>query len=136
MNNDLVIKNLQTLHDQIALQPVDLFSLDVYKRDEPCGTIFCAVGLAASMPYFIEQGFGFRQEDNWSIATIHDVDVDASATLDIVFGTEAFQYLFEPSGLGWNDEDLGYDDNGYTPNMTDKELALARLNHRIEELKK
>lgn len=147
MSNQTIIANLEQLRDQIILQPEKLFDLNFYKQEEPCGTIFCSVGLAASMPHFIEQGLGFRLVKSYNDATepsmgyavsgyyaqINGVDVDDNGKdLDMLFGENAFITLFVPGGEGLNDYEF---DDRHPDEFSDKELALARIEYVLNELK-
>jgi hypothetical protein len=147
-----IIENLETLRSAVAVQPEKKFSLSSYKRYAECGTLFCTAGLAATMPYFQELGLSFRgfgsgsDENKTWIVQVKDQDIDWSDETDQIFGYRAFNELFSVAGFGGCDHKVGYrfikangeeTDDSYAgkPNMTDKELALARLGYRIEQLK-
>lgn len=148
MNN--IKQNLTILLAAVEAQPETLFNLDRYKADEPCGTIFCTLGLGCSMPYFIEKGFGFIEETLYGGGKLYYASLDGAHVLEVpdaldkVFGESAWQRLFAPAGCGNIDGEVGYDDESVVvgegawgdpvckPNMTDKELAIARLKYQIK----
>lgn len=141
------IENLEILIDAVEQHPEELFDLSKYKQEKNCGTLFCTLGLAASMPEFQAQGVEFVKRPEYSSS---DVKINGETawyadTADGIFGPEAFSRLFEPADCGSMDAFLRYSpgfvehcDDGdiqHGPNMTDKELALARLNKQLSILK-
>lgn len=57
------LQNLRVLREAVANEPAPKLYLDTWriKVDEgapACGTLHCTAGLAATLPYFIEQGMG------------------------------------------------------------------------------
>lgn len=141
--NQEIINNLETLLAAVEAQPESQFNLSHFKVEEPCGSLFCTVGLACTMPEFKAMGYELVPTGgNWNgsptyRAHVNHEDVVESDVCDPAFGDEAYQRLFRPAGGGWIDDDLGYDID-YSENtatMTDKELAIARLNHQIAAYK-
>jgi len=144
-----IIKNLETLLEAVKAQPEKQFDLSVFRQDTPCGTNFCTLGLACSMPWFQEQGYSFVPSpfgDGYFISSYQGQDVrDNLRMVDGTFGEVAFGYLFKPAGDGDSDEALGYESSyvyddatgvgDLKANMTDKALAIARLELRIAQLK-
>lgn len=107
-------------------EPVQLVDLDEYAKTTPCGTLHCAAGLCASDPFFQAQGMtldGF----GWLHTQPKDLPTD---DLDALFGICAWQRLFNARACGtwdqgWLDPEAGH--------ISDKELALLRLNKQLEE---
>lgn len=143
MSNQAIIDNLEALLAEVKLQPESTFDLSVFKKETECGTIFCAVGLACTMPRFQEMGFEFRAcegvyRTNY-FTEINGEDVMDAGVADPYFGGNAFRELFSPAGDGRLDGDLNYyeeDDETGEPTMTDKELIIARLEYKIAQYKK
>jgi hypothetical protein len=148
-----IIENLEALKAAVEAQPESRFDLSRFRNDTPCGTNFCTAGLAASLPQF--QALGFRLdatpkdyapgEFNYTVS-VNGIDVyspvsgdeeDEADAADLVFGARAWQHLFETAGDGELDREIGYayDWKEDVGNMTDKELAIARLKKQIETLK-
>lgn len=134
-----IITNLETLLSAVEAQPESLFDLSGYKQVEPCGTLFCTVGLAATMPFFQEQGVEMRPvatNANLGEVFINGQNAWRFNVAPPLFGPNAFGNLFEPADCGNLDDLLGYEDDGENaPNMTDKELAIARLRKQLEIVK-
>lgn len=131
------IENIEILIEAVTAQPEELFDLSKYKREESCGTLFCTLGLAATLPEFQAQGLKIFQCGDAFDVTINDVHAWYEGIAEPVFGPNAFIRLFEPADCGTMDAVLGYD-RGWSygsPNMTDKELALKRLNRQLSILK-
>lgn len=134
------IENLQLLISAVEAHPEELFDLMKYKQEKNCGTLFCTLGLAASMPEFQEQGVQFLQYDNTFgfDVVINGVPATISHTIDSIFGPDAFDRLFQPAQLGQWDKSFGYslstEADEYSPNMTDKALALKRLYRQLSIL--
>lgn len=140
MNN--IKQNLEILLAAVEAQPETLFDLDAFRQDEPCGTLYCTAGLAATLPYF--QCLGLKLDDTcvWTEVTGKGVDVIDGGG-DYLFGENSWYNLFTPPGEGRLDALVGYKYEGelvgkhssgcgiYKPNMSDKELAIARLKEQI-----
>lgn len=144
---DKIIQNLETLIEAVEAHPEDHFNLSRFKQETECGTLFCTIGLAATMPYFQEQGLELVNiTPRFSERQVFDVRINGGHSyeamlVDPLFGPNAFGRLFDPAGLGSLDEVLGYVDedelgNTIQPNMTDKELALARLRNQVKLITK
>lgn len=135
-----IATNLTTLLTAVLAQPEEAFNLDVFKSETPCGTLFCSVGLAASMPYFQELGFGFEArtmydgETSFYVTLDKENIMDERERLDVVFGENAFNRLFKPAADGVWDTDIGViEDGDYArlDTLTDKHIAVERLLKQI-----
>ncbi len=138
--NEAIAINLEILLGAVLAHPEKTFNLDYFKKDEPCGTLFCTVGLACTLPYFRALGLSLvRSEYNRTdfIAMIKDERVNAYTgtaveNLNAVFGEQAWARLFRPSVDGMWDYELGtIDSEGDVTDMTDKALAVARLRKQL-----
>lgn len=143
--NAIIINNLKTLLAAVEAQPESQFDLSFYKKEEACGTLFCTIGLAATMPHFQALGYNFKSFQNRSGGFVYfvnkdDEEVTYTDITDEDFGDGAFEALFAPASRGTTDEALGYeaicDDDGdrIGANLSDKELAVKRLENRISFL--
>ena len=126
--NNKILENLEVLRAAVAAEPTDLLDLNTFQRETGCDTLHCTLGLACLMPYFNEQGlcadtFGAPVVDGNFYTNIH--------SFDELFGEGAYGKLFTPAGYGMRDEQLGY----VLQSMTDKELALKRLDAEIDRHK-
>lgn len=133
----LAIKqNLESLIVAVEAQPEEKFDLDRYKQETDCGTAFCTAGLASTMPEFQAQGLNYQKIPNTERGMVYvgTLSIWYRGVSDPMFGPDSFTRLFEPAGVGALDGLLGYDDEGETPNMTDKELALARLRNQLQTI--
>lgn len=136
-----IINNLEILRAVVEAQPENLFDLGSFKKVEPCGTLFCTLGLACTMPHFQQMGLSLKYDENFKYfeALVGDYSAYQSNEIDSIFGDNSFNYLFEPAGGSGVDDELGfdvdyedYDDGDSVPqNMTDKTLALKRLDRQI-----
>lgn len=139
--NQSIINNLEILSAAVEAQPEPMFNLRRFKNETECGTLFCTVGLATTIPHFQELGFKMVEEyPKWFMVQVGDDAIYDEGVSEEYFGEEAFARLFEPAGQGYLDNKLGYIDHDedcdtIPPNMTDKELALARLRLQIKVLK-
>lgn len=140
--NKEIVANLELLRAAVEAQPVGLFDLSFYKKEEPCGTLFCTAGLACSMPEFIAKGFGFITA--WGhkeavFASVDSVEISGSDKTDPTFGKDSWSRLFEVRNDGEFDKehpDFGdisdeFYEVGVDPSVTDKDLALWRLEQQI-----
>jgi len=139
-----ITSNLETLLAAVEAQPEDNFDLSHFRQDTACGTNFCTLGLACTMPKFREMGFSLREELNTFApsgfsyhAQVNGLSAMWGNRTDFAFGTNSYERLFEPADDGNLDEELGYefDYDTDTANMSDKELAIARLKKQIELMK-
>ena len=136
-----IIENLEILRAAVEAQPENLFDLGSFKRVEPCGTLFCTLGLACTMPHFQQMGFSLEQDGEYIDLLLNGESIfEALRYVDKIFGDGSFPRLFEPAGCGYADFDLGFDtdyedSDGATvnevQNMPDKTLALKRLDRQI-----
>jgi hypothetical protein len=144
MSNAIIVANLEALLAAVEAQPETLFDLSFFRNETECGSNFCAVGLACTMPEFQAMGFNLRatandySRDGFSYrAEINGALAMWNNRTDFAFGTDSYQRCFEPANEGSLDNELGYefDRDTDTANMTDKELAVARLKKQIAILK-
>lgn len=155
MNNTTVVDNLEALLAAVEAQPETLFDLSSFRKDTSCGSNFCTAGLACTLPRF--QALGFKLEVTGeryggglmytakvgglgvyqSVNGEDDYGDEEADVADFALGEGAWQNLFKMSGDGALDAELGYYYNweSNTANMTDKELAIARLKEQIELVK-
>lgn len=117
-------ENLQQAIDIIEATPDAAIDLRDYVH--PCGTIFCAAGVLAQHAFFVDQ-LQVRSES---------LEGNASQLANdyCMWGPRPFIRLFASrgeggGGPGYCDEEL-YRQHG---DMTDKQLALARLYHALKE---
>ena len=131
--NVQVIENLEALLTAVEAHPESLFDLGTWKREADCGTLFCVAGLACTLPKFQELGLVWNKYD---VPTFNGSSMWDDGG-DELFGPNSMNELFHASGSGTLDTKLGLDyeeDETYgdiTMDCTDKELAIARLKHRI-----
>lgn len=134
MSTATIIKNLNTLAAAIVAYPEQLFDLQRYRLKEDCGTLYCSAGLAASMPFFQEQGMTF--DEGCGDVLVNGIFIAISVTgLDKMFGSDAFDVLFSTYHSGMYDTQLiiKIEDSKETNDpVTHKELALARIAKQIE----
>lgn len=136
------LDNLEVLLAAVQAQPETLFDLSKYQQKTTCGTMFCTAGLATTLPHFQALGFTMATgPSSYSDRPFTGVKVGANWIFDrgVVskhFGA-VFDDLFSPAGCSDTDDDLGYlyDSDSCVANMTDKELAVARLKRQIAKLK-
>lgn len=122
------IANLRAAIAAVEAQPE--LDLAAYRRQHPCGTLFCVAGLLPVTEHFIKLGVTANGAGRPRLPAVYDVD----DTLDDLFGTYgrfcAYDVLCEPYGFGkWDDELLAAPER---QDLTHKELALARLNKALE----
>lgn len=138
----LIITNLTTLRDAVALQPEEQFDLSNYKKESECGTLFCTAGLAATMPHFQLQGVTlYSWSYNRHMVRVDGIDVDDSPSTDVLFGDKAWKNCFAGRDDGGRDgkhHKAGvdrWDSVEISADVTDKELALWRLEQQIAAVK-
>lgn len=143
------VENLETLLAAVEAQPEQNFNLSYFREDDNvCGTLFCTVGLACTMPVFQRQGFELIEKKlecftgrSVYYVEVNGQDVRDTGAADTSFGADAYNELFSTAGDSNIDELVGYksiwkdDTEEYVTNMTHKELAVARLKYRIAQLK-
>lgn len=130
------IENLEALLTAVQSHPEALFNLNYWRQEEPCGTLFCVAGLAATMPKF--QALGLNWSKNGD-PTFNGVNMWQGGG-DELFGNDSMHELFATSGEGYIDRDLDleYEEDEYgdpVMDCTDKELAVARIKDRITTYK-
>ena len=137
-----IINNLEILRAAVEEQPENLFDLGSFKSVEPCGTLFCTLGLACTMPHFQAMGFSLVKYGGgtWYNPKLNGNYIfEELDSVDDIFGDDSFLRLFELAGGGIMDFDLGFDadyedyyNGSLDPqNMSDKTLALKRLDRQI-----
>ncbi len=120
-------ENLLTLIAAIEAQPETQFDLSSFVSENDCGTIYCSAGLAASMPFFMDQ---LRQSK-----TVYAENLPLGEYAYYVsdqahmWGPNSNEELFSPRATTDFDEQL-LENN---PSMTDKELAVVRLRNRLKD---
>jgi hypothetical protein len=146
-----ILTNLHKAREVLANIPEAAFVLAVFRADSnTCGTIACAVGHLSMDPHFagflrLDQitsnhawilSVRFPESDYWGQAYQYE-------HLDGYFGPDAFGRLFEPRSSGsldcshpgysykWNDGTSLWID----PDVTDKALAIWRIDQQIAQLK-
>lgn len=125
-------ENLLVLIEAVQNEPENLLDLSTFGKVVSCGTLHCALGLAATLPHFYMQGIELLQPPTpgkWGSATLSvgGIGIYGSAAtikLNELFGSNSYARLFEPAGDGDWDEELW--------EVSDKGLALARLNRQLE----
>ncbi len=144
MSKSEIKNNLLALRAAVEAQPETNFNLSVFKEEDEggCGTLFCTVGLACTMPMFQEKGYQFVGYGSSLYAERDGEDVMYGATTDPEFGENSFSRLFSTRENGYWDNEypsatVHTDDWGFTHvqlgDVTDKELALWRLDKQIAE---
>ncbi len=139
--NEEIKNNLMVLRAAVEAQPEQNFNLDAFKTEEPeCGTLFCTVGLACTMPVFQAKHYALTLvQDSWRYsgagwfeATREGQDVCDYGVTDVEFGEDSFGNLFEMRNQGQQDDaHPSYDFGEIDRSVTDKELALWRLDRQI-----
>lgn len=122
-----IIGNLVAAIDVMTQVPDERVDLRMYV----CGTNACAAGWLATVPFFLEQ---VDVEDQETAA--FDISFKPGAWGDeslAVTGEDIVSWdaLFAPAMTGTFDGEL-YDKHGGENNTSDKQLALARLNHVLD----
>lgn len=107
--------------------------LDLKEFENHCGTIHCALGLLATLPFFNAQGLTMCRTSEGMPVPYLGVEfmyIGWRNNIDEMFGKGSYFRLFEARGCStWDDELLGSD----RPRMlNDKQLALARLDKQLE----
>ncbi len=110
-----ILTNIDKAIEILTQVPEETLDLKLFK----CDTLYCAAGHLASDPFFIEQGFVLIPNKYRPGSQT----VSGYAMMDC-FGADAFDMLFTLRGSGDADEYLLAD----MPGMSDKQLAIARLN--------
>lgn len=143
MSKTKILENLKLLHSAVLSQPESHFGLAQFKQEEPCGTLFCTAGLAATMPEFQAQGVElvgtptpslYGTKTWWQVLIngepLWDVD-EYIAPADDLFGDAAADNCFSERWESPYDEAVlaEWEDSR---DVSDKQLALYRLERQIE----
>ena len=119
-----VKENLQELHRVITEYPESKLDLGNYVKHTDCGTIFCAAGLAATLPFFMDQ-IGMPPATP-EVGGFKSIASDLSDMSEL-WGEDGYNRLFTPHGYGTNDHKFTQ-----SRPLTDKELILARIEYALE----
>lgn len=125
-----IIQNLRLAIAIVESEPEALFDLGLFVCRTRCGTLHCTAGLLATHPHFQALGWHLDPESE-----VHSVDGGTSRhRFDKDFGANAYSRLFEPRHCGAIDAYLlGALKATHEDAVTDKQLALARLQHYLAE---
>ena len=123
-----ILENLRKAYEIVAATPEETVCLDTFRRETPCGTLFCTAGLLAQDPFFKKQGFRLRPADDSYYLNVDDEKADR------LFGESAFGVLFEAYGDGDDDNEFLSEDSAGDERPTHKELALLRLRKQIADV--
>lgn len=97
-----ILENLNILLEAVKAHPESGFSLENFRRDHPCGTNFCTIGLATTLPHFIEKGYELRPTNQWRrrfALFVKNVPFTADVfMLDKDFGSSSWDRLFDSAG--------------------------------------
>jgi hypothetical protein len=135
-----ILANLRKAHEILRAAPEKLFDLEYFKEQKTCGTLHCAAGWLAASPEFSDRmQFYQRMHGVWCVVEPGRDPGDWSnwKWVDKHFGPLAFDNLFATRGAGKRDhlhpqaEEQGHDDVIFPPEVTDKELALWRIEQQI-----
>ena len=125
-----ILENLEVLRAAVAAEPTELLDLNAFQYQADCGTLHCVLGLACTMPYFNEQGLRFGECNDPIMCGSKSQDYFDQThiySFDKLFGGDSWIKLFSTAGNGWHDGKFGFTRR----DMTDKELALKRLDAAI-----
>lgn len=143
--NAEVIKNIEILRGMIEAYPEASFNLHTFKNEKKCGTLYCSVGLAACQPYFKEKGLALTVDGGLTIHGQSIWSADSQDKLDEIFGEDSFEMLFSTRNDGKLDKDhpearkevydekYGCYDILIDSSISDKQLALWRIDHYLKE---
>ena len=133
-----ILENLEVLRAAVIAEPEALFDLHAFARITDCGTLHCTLGLACTMSYFKEQGLRFNEFSFFS-PRMEGENHTTARSFDKLFGEFSYDRLFTSAGCGTRDKELGFERNYFLyrigQSMTDKELAIARLDAAIATYK-
>lgn len=152
MNKAQIIENLQRAHAYLSEVPEASLNLDAWKQEDPkCGTLFCAAGHLTNDPHFaqflhmVEFSLPGDDEKSWYIEDaeggLNTADGDFEL-FDPLFGPRAFMVCFSARNNGVYDcthpqacllagDDPEFDEKGVPTEVTDKALALWRLERQM-----
>jgi hypothetical protein len=122
-----IVQNLKKAIEAIEGRDSSELELSCFTSKGECGTLYCSAGILAITQYFYDQGMMFKEDHVY----INGRSMFQAEVGDIMFGTCAYSRLFELRGCAEWDGEIDPRDE-----MTDKELALARLNRQLEVVQK
>ena len=128
------LQNLTILREAISNAPPE--RIDLWDWNGGCGTVYCAAGVAATLPFFQNLGLKTRTDGSPYMYGPTDGDTSADRALNALFlpfpvsidadSTVAYDYIFTSPGQGrWDQKILNNGD------LSDQDLALARLDIAI-----
>lgn len=146
-----ILENLNILLEAVKAFPESHFSLERYREDNECGSNFCTLGIATTIPHFVEKGYVLRplmHNEKKFFLQINEQDFDAAGNkiLENDFGKNAFDCLFDLALYGLNDsendqvkawkaehrpEDMAADEDEEEEYPHQKDLAIWRLERQI-----
>jgi hypothetical protein len=138
-----IIENLRLAHTVISGIPEAAFDLTRYKSD--CGTIACTAGHLSEHPHFapfMRLDLYLDRVDDDSVSR-YALKVQDRQNLDSNFGPNAYDAIVAQRNEGCLDKHHPYsvfdfDDYEWSvhPRVSDKEIALWRIERQIEEVSK
>jgi hypothetical protein len=136
-----IIENLRLAHAVISAVPEAAFDLTRYKSD--CGTIACTAGHLSEHPHFapfMRLDLYLDRVDDHSVSR-YALKMKDEQDLDSNFGPNAYDAIFAQRNESWRDRqhpDSVFDQDDYEwsvhPRVSDKEIALWRIERQIEEV--
>lgn len=121
-------ENLIKAIEIVSAYDQNLFNLNTYRFIGDCGTILCSAGLLASHPFFNKQGLTFPPLALAPRKVGESSSMSKGDWTNEMFGTDAYDTLFEQSGFGsWDDQFFKV-----YPSIPDKQLALARFKRQLQ----
>lgn len=134
-----ILANLRKAREILAAAPEGQFDLSLYRQDLPCGTLMCAAGWLASSPEFSDRIELYQDEYSlrnkmWRVRDAVTKTERDLEFLDPIFGAHAYATLFDTRNNGERDHmhPLADEDQYLHPDLSDKELALWRIDQQIE----
>lgn len=130
-----VKQNLEALRAAIAVHEESLFDLNAYVRKTGCDTLYCSAGLAATMPFFTNQltPHATRIYHLYSNSGIDGIAF-CLARQEQMWGDNSYGRIFTSAGFGEYDGQIANNQDPLDEGMSDKELALARIDMALQEL--
>lgn len=122
MDNLKILANLEKAREIIEAIPEQRINLNTFKRTSRCGTIMCLFGWLSVNPFFKEQGLELNQDHG-----IYSPTDESWNNVNDLFGPDA-QHLFATRNSVMIDHVLCL----IHGDMNDKELALRRIDHRLQ----
>lgn len=125
-----ILENLAILREAIQASPDDLIQINMYRS--ACGTHYCTLGIATTLPHFANQGitlvpYRICEEIVGYIPLLNGVEVSGEQRRmwDPFFGPHAWSRLFSSRGQSRYDTEGG----------SDKDVALHRIDCQINRQK-